>query len=345
VFIEGKVGRFAGLAFLPPLNFAIGQLGLLLQLCGLVRGSKISVVRAGDPLLLGLYGWTIARLSRIPLVIRVGGNNEKVRRETGKPMMPRLLRSRRLERAIERFVLSRADLVGAANEDNRRYAVEMGARDEATTLFRYGNLIDPIHFSDPALREGAPERLDELGLAGRSFLLYIGRLEPVKMPDHVVRTLAGVRAAGFDASLLVVGAGSMQKALEALARELSIEDHVKFAGERDQAWLASVIPRASVVVSPHTGRALAEAALGGAPTVAYDIDWQGELIESGVSGELVACGNVGAMTDAVAGLLGNPARAALLGARLRQMALVMLDPQRLDQHERSAYDRILQPSR
>ena len=36
-----------------------------------------------------------------------------------------------------------------------------------------------------------------------------------------------------------------------------------------------------------TGRALAEAALGGVPIVAYDIDWHSEAVETGVTGELV----------------------------------------------------------
>ena len=50
-------------------------------------------------------------------------------------------------------MLPRADLVAGANRDNLDYAVRNGARKERSALFRYGNLIDPVHFADPADRE------------------------------------------------------------------------------------------------------------------------------------------------------------------------------------------------
>ncbi|HEY3044899.1 MAG TPA: glycosyltransferase [Vicinamibacterales bacterium] len=337
VFIEGKVGRFAALAALPPINFCLAQGDVLFRLVRLVRDNQISVVRAGDPLLMGLYGWAIARLCGIPFVVRVAGNYELIRQQTGRPLMPRLLRSVRVERAIERFVLSRADLVAAANEDNLRYAMAMGASRERATVFRYGNLVNRLHFVDPALRTGGTEALAQLGLGGRRFLLCVSRLEPVKMPDHAVRSLALVRAQGMDVALLMVGGGSMRPELEILAKDLGVADHVIFAGERNQEWLAGVIPQAAVALSPITGRALSELALAGAPTVAYDIDWQGELIRSGVTGHLVKAGDVAAMARAAAGLLADAPQARRLGGQLRAAALTMMDPERLDEHERTQY--------
>ena len=337
VFIEGKVGRFAALAALPPINFCLAQGDVFFRLVRLVRENHISVVRAGDPLLMGLYGWAIARLCGIPFVVRVAGNYEMLRRQTGRPLMPRLLRSVRVERAIERFVLSRADLVTAANEDNLRYAMAMGATRERATVFRYGNLVNRFHFVDPALRSGGPEALAQAGLGGRQFLLCVSRLEKVKMPDHAVRALAMVRASGLDVALLMVGAGSMLPELEMLAKELGVAGHVIFAGERNQEWLARVIPHAAVALSPITGRALSELALGGAPTVAYDIDWQGELIRDGVTGHLVKAGDVTAMAGAAAALLTDLQQARRLGEHLRTAALAMMDPERLDEHERTQY--------
>ena len=338
-FIEGKVGRFEALARWHVLNFVLAQIQLLLRLVRLTRRERMSAVRAGDPLVLGLYGWAISRICGIPLVVRVGGNNEKVRRDTGRPLMPRLLRYAAVERAIERFVLRRADLVAAANEDNLQYALAMGARADRSTVFRYGNLIHPIHFTAPADRPRPHELLAEWGVAGR-YALYIGRLERVKMPDHVVKAVARVVASGCDMSLILVGAGSMQAELANLAEALAVSSRVVFAGERDQHTLAALIPHADVVLSPHTGRALTEAALGAAPVVAYDIDWQGELIRSGITGVLAPNGDVDAMAEAALELLSHPDRAREQGNKLREITLLMMNPSRLEEHERSHYEHL-----
>src|SRR5437016_1111402 len=45
VFVEGKVGRFDSLAFLPAVNFVLAQLGMLRYVIRLVRRHGISAVR------------------------------------------------------------------------------------------------------------------------------------------------------------------------------------------------------------------------------------------------------------------------------------------------------------
>jgi glycosyltransferase involved in cell wall biosynthesis len=339
-FIEGKVGRFKSLRRVPGINFLYGQTTLLLSLVHLIRKQQISVVRAGDPLYLGLLGWMLARLTQIPLVIRVGGNNEKVYELTGRPIMPRLFGSRTVERRVERFVLSRADLVAGANQNNLDFAVASGAKPGRTTLFRYGNLIDPAHFSPPETR-GGDALVREQGISPREFLLFIGRLESVKRVDHVIKVVAKLRELGHQVALLIVGDGSMRIGLEELATRLGIRPAVVFAGNRDQAWLAKVIPLAAAVVSPHTGRALAEAALGGTPIVAYDVDWQGELVKSGQTGQLVPEDDWEAMAEAVALLLTNREYALQLGSNIRKSALAMMDRRLLTENEIAAYEKLL----
>jgi glycosyltransferase involved in cell wall biosynthesis len=172
-------------------------------------------------------------------------------------------------------------------------------------------------------------------------MLCIGRLEEVKRPDHPIRVLAAVRRQGHDVALLLVGDGSQRRRLQALAEDLEVGAHVAFAGARDQEWLARVIPAAAVALSPLTGRALSEIALAGVPTVAYDADWQGELVRPGETGELVPDMDVAAMSAAAAGLLACPERARQLGLALRRAALAMMDQARLDQHEQHIYSRLM----
>jgi len=340
-FIEGKVGRFGWLRRIFPLNFLLSQIGLFLYLRRLIRVEGIGVVRAGEPLYLGLFGWALARTTGIPLVVRVGSNHDKIFKVTGRPLQPRLLVSRKVEKIVERFVLKRADLVAGANQDNLDFAIANGARPEFSTLFRYGNLIDKRHFVAPADRRTDPERYRRLGIEAKKYFLYVGRLEAVKHPDDVVRVLAEVRRRGFDIKGVLAGDGRMRAELVELACELGVGGHIVFAGSLSQDWLADLIPNAAFILSPHTGRALGEAALGAVPIVAYDIDWQSEMVETGVTGMIVPHLALKEMADAAEHLLVHPAEARAMGEAARGRACEMLDPAALDEHERAQYEALL----
>lgn len=334
--IEGKIGVSSVLKKVSILNFLIAQIDILLFLISLIRREKISVVRAGDPLYLGVFGYMLSRIMRIPLVVRVGSNNDKLREATGHCIMPKLFNSTNQEKFIEKFVLSHSDLVAGANKDNLQFAINSGANPEKCTLFRYGNLIDPAHFSLPFKRP-APENL----YASSSFLLCIARLELVKKVDDVIRVLAEVRKSGFDLQALLIGDGSERKSLEQLASQLGVLEHVVFCGNRDQYWLSIMIPHAQVVLSPHTGRALTEAALGAAPIAAYDIDWQAEVVESGVTGELVDFGDWQALAEVTLKMLNDRAYARQMGDNVRARVLEMMDPVKLNQHEINHYEQLI----
>lgn len=336
-FIDGKVGRFAVLNWFPAINFVIGQVGMLAKLIAIVRKQKISAVRTCEPLYSGLMGLVISRVCGIPLVIRVNANYDKIFESTKTAMNPRLFRSYSLEKRILRFVLSRADMIAAVNQDNLNFAIANGARPEFSTIFRYGNLIDKRHVAPPESRDLSGAVLKEFWEEPRRFLLHIGRLQSLKFPEDPIKVLAEVRQRGHDVKLLMVGDGVERGALVALSNELGIESHVVFCGNRDQDWLARVIPLAATVLSPLTGRALSEAAFGAAPIVAYDLDWQGELIRSGETGELVPFRMIEKMADAVESFLVNELYARKMGDAARNRAFEILDPKTLDLHEREKY--------
>jgi glycosyltransferase involved in cell wall biosynthesis len=184
--------------------------------------------------------------------------------------------------------------------------------------------------------------LRENNLESQQFLLYVGRLEPVKHPDDVLKVFSELRRRGHKLHLLMVGDGQMRNKLTNFANELGLSNCVIFCGNQNQSFLASIFPLAAVVLSPHTGRALSEAALAGAKIVAYDIDWQGEMIESGVTGELVQHKDWMQMANAAEKILKNPTYAKTIGNAVRARAKVMMDPDLLDEHERMTYSMMLE---
>jgi glycosyltransferase involved in cell wall biosynthesis len=141
--------------------------------------------------------------------------------------------------------------------------------------------------------------------------------------------------------LVYAGDGPMQAQLAKRARALGVEERVRFSGSQNQRALAQLNAQAAVVVSPLTGRALSESALGAAPIAAYDTDWQADLIETGVTGELVPFRDVDALSQAVVKLLGDRAYARAMGDAVRERALDMLHPQKLNAHERETYAKLL----
>ncbi|MBV9120307.1 MAG: glycosyltransferase family 4 protein, partial [Chloroflexi bacterium] len=321
--VEGHYGRFRTLRRLPLLNFLLSHLELLPRLQGLIRSEAVGLVRAHDPYYLGLLALPLAWANRLPFAILVSGNYDLMYRQHGLLAYPRLLRWRRVEQVIARLSLSRADLVSAVNEDNGRFAIDNGAHPSSVAIIRYGTTIDPVHRGGPERRTN---RLAELRLGDGPVLLYVGRYEPVKLPQDVVRCLAVMRQSRSDVTALLVGDGGMRADLEALAADLGVSDAVVLAGNRDQVWLADVLASVDIVLAPLAGRALVEAALAARPIVAYDIEWHAELIHDGETGRLVAHRDWQGMAVAALDLLEDPEKAHRLGKNARELALRQHDP-------------------
>jgi glycogen(starch) synthase len=163
----------------------------------------------------------------------------------------------------------------------------------------------------------------------------------VKHPEDVVRVLRHLADGGIDVSAVLAGDGPLRNRVIELADHLGVSDKLVLAGHRDQRWLAEIYPQAAVHVCPHAGRALSEAALAAVPTVAYDVDWQRELIETNVTGIVVAYRDHRGMAAAAARLISDSTLSRTLGTNLRRRALEMLDPQMLTRHEQQEYARLL----
>ena len=337
--IEGSVAWSPRLVRYPIINFLVAQGMLVRRLDRLIRSEGVCVVRVGDPFYLGLVGLLLGWLNRLPVVVRINCNYDYAYADSKYLAYPRLLRWRWLEKAVARFVMARADLVAPGSRDNLEYALNNGATPERSTIWSYGTWIDPLHFEvEP---DDRPSVRAELDLEDRPFVVLVSRLEKGKHPEDVVRVLAEGRKRIPALAALLVGGGSMQEGLEGLARELGVEDGLRTVGYRDQQWLGAALSSADVVVSPITGRALVEACLSATPVVAYDIEWQSEIIRPGETGVLVPYRDVAGMAAAVCDLLDDPDQAAALGRRAREVVIKTMDPLTLLAHEQADYERLL----
>jgi glycosyltransferase involved in cell wall biosynthesis len=139
-------------------------------------------------------------------------------------------------------------------------------------------------------------------------IIAIGRLSREKDFATLLRAFA-LLLANRPAHLIIAGEGPERPALEQLAGELGIENHVLFAGfvKPVSAWLR----RANLFVSSSRfegfGNAIVEAMACRVPVIAADCPvGPAEILENGRFGQLVPVGDAAAMAAAMEARLAQP---------------------------------------
>jgi len=147
---------------------------------------------------------------------------------------------------------------------------------------------------------------------GVTRLLTVCRLsEPRKNVDRVLHALARL-GRGHEFRYTVVGDGYDRHRLEGLARELHLEQRVRFAGFVSREELLDCYARAdlmvltsSVIPGSHEGFGIVylEAAASGVPSLAARLAGAAEAIDDGKSGMYVDDPTIEAITDALGNFL------------------------------------------
>ena len=227
------------------------------------------------------------------------------------------------------------------NQDNLEYSVEFGAKPDKVKIFKYGNLLAPIHLEDPYSRICEQSLFVNFGIYPNKYLLLVGRLQPLKFPDDAIRIVSRLISENIDIQLVMVGEGEMLNELIEFSKAVGVEKRVIFLGNQNQNTLAQLYTFAAVIISPLTGRALSEASLCGGAVVAYDLDWQGDIILNNKTGCLIPFRDWEGMADAAKKLILDEKFSKKMRANLREHALSMLNPEQLDIYEMEEYSKII----
>ena len=156
----------------------------------------------------------------------------------------------------------------------------------------------------------------------RGRILMVGRLAPPKRPDLAIRALASVREQIPDAELHIVGDGSLRTEAEALAAELGLGGAVQFLSTREDVPQLLAEAECALLASDYEGSPLAvvEAMAASVAVVATEVGGVGELVRPGATGAIAPKGDAEALARALLDALGDPERAAALGAEGRRLA-------------------------
>jgi phosphatidylinositol alpha-mannosyltransferase len=190
-----------------------------------------------------------------------------------------------------------------------RIAVSEAARRTVARYFPGEYEIVPNGIEFEAFR--APRPRPAAADPGRRHVLFVGRLEPRKGVESLVRAMVRVQAEAHDARLLIVGDGPDRPRLESLATSAGID--ARFTGYVDDDALPGYFQATDVFCSPATGGesfgvVLLEAMACGAPVVATAIEGYSELIGGTSGSSLVPAGDADAMASAILALLQDERR-------------------------------------
>lgn len=162
-----------------------------------------------------------------------------------------------------------------------------------------------------------------------STVLYVGRIDrtwQLKGLDVLFQSMALLRSEVPEVRLNMVGAGDAVPLLQRLARQLGIDDIVRWNGVLHDQALAEEYRRAGVVVLPSTadcesfGMVLIEAMACGRPVVGSNVGGIPFVIRPKIEGLLVPPGEPKALADACRSILLNPGLAENMGTQGRRIA-------------------------
>lgn len=185
--------------------------------------------------------------------------------------------------------------------------------------------VNPAHFHP----RKASDRT-ALGLGYSQFVLYAGRIEPLKGIDRLIKAMAWL-AKNRSPRLVIIGGDQQSQGeisrLKRLVCELGLEDQITFLGTIDHKKMPGYYNAASILVVPSHYESFSlvalEALASGTPVVATDVGDMKNIIQPGETGYIAADGNPESIGQGISALLlkpNNPQRAFAISASVAHLS-------------------------
>jgi glycogen(starch) synthase len=293
-----------------------------------------ALIHAHSPVLCGLPGLSVARRAGVPFVYEVRDLWENASVDKGK-FRPNSARYR-VARAMETYLVRRADVVTAICEGLARELVARGVPPER--VFLTPNGVDADRFLPRPPDATLAQSLGLWDETPRPVIAYIGSFSHYEGLDCLLRALPAIREGVPDVRLLLVGDGEARSGLQQLARELRVEGCVRFTGRVPHETAQACYSLADLLVYPRvrtnttmltTPLKPLEAMAMGKAVLASNLPAMREIVRDGESGILFRAGDVKDLVTRATRLLGNPALRAALGELGRRYVLRERDWQRV----------------
>lgn len=222
---------------------------------------------------------------------------------------------------IERRILGRAALVHYTTEQERLETQELGLFNTPSVVIPLGiDLSTFEHLPAPGtFQHQYPQ------LAGRTLILFLSRLDPIKGLDLLLPAFARVHQARPDTALVLAGAGTpaYQAKLRAQVSALGLEGHVLFTGFLQDEQKLAALADCDLLVQPSYsesfGVTVVEAMACGLPVVISQQVGISHEVAQAEAGVVVSCQEE-ALAGALLRLMGDTELRRRLGANGRRLA-------------------------
>ena len=213
-----------------------------------------------------------------------------------------------LSNAYRRWLYRRTDAFIAYGERAKAYLMRRGASPDRIVV---GFQVVPQEHLPPPATDKA-----ELGLAGKTVVLYVGYFVARKGLDHLIQAFRAV--AGANDVLALIGSGPEEKRLRARSGS---DPRIIFPGYCEGSEKTSWYAAADVFVLPTLhdpwGLVVNEAMAFGLPVIVTDAAGCTDLIQD--NGLVVPAGNADELAAALMRLLGDKLLRRQMGLRSRQI--------------------------
>lgn len=204
-------------------------------------------------------GWS-ARLAGVPYVIRPLGTLNHYGVKKRRPWLKKLSLA-----VFEGPALRAAAAVHFTSEDEQREAAQWGVPMRGVVI--------PLGIEATRAAEATPEHSSLSGLGKCGYILFVGRLNPVKNVEGLLHAFREIAPRWPGLLLVIAGDGVLDyvRHLKALAQSLGVADRVVWVGHVEDGAKARLLRGANVFVLPsfseNFGIAAAEALMAGLPCV------------------------------------------------------------------------------
>ncbi len=301
------------------------------KLLKIITGERIDIVHTHlfDPTVVGLL---MARLRKRGLIITRHHSDAIY-------AMPHGLK-RAVYLFLEKRIYANADHIIAPSKMVRDLLVEREAVPPSKiSLIPYGQRTERF---DAITDDKIARVREELGMKDGLALVNVSRLYHRKGHRYLFEALARLRREGLDANLYLVGEGPEESELKALARQLGLDDKIRFLGWRDDAL--AIIAAADIVVHPSLEDALSSAVIEALmlerPLVATDISGVRDSVGDNEYGVIVPPADAEALRLGLLHTINHLEEARMRARRGRQFILKYMEPGRVAQQYVDCYRRV-----
>jgi len=243
----------------------------------------------------------------------------------------------------ERLLIRESCLVISVSDFTRRtVCAYLGVPPERIRVVYNG--VDPSYLSD-----GGPPGQPPAPPPGGDIVLFVGRLEPSKGLEYLIRAFSQSRSMVASATLTVVGHGPQPyvASLRTLAASLGLGASIIFTGRLSADSLRRAYSSCSMVVLPSLiegfGISLLEGMAAGKPCLATTAGAIPEVVTDGSTGLLVAPGDVKGLAEAMTFLLKHGKEAKAMGNRGKEAVLRRFTQTEMARRTESVYYEALDP--